>query len=123
MYIFPEPPYFLLVAGLLMGITSGTAFDATLRQAVQAWSKNRSTRTLANLQGFQLFFPFLGICLGVCLFLASGVEVFGFPRVFAYGLAIPLTIGTAWLVWSQLGKILIQLEQGGSKALDLDSIN
>jgi hypothetical protein len=34
-----------------------------------------------------------------------------------------LSIFTSWLVWSQLGKILIQLEQGGSQALDLDSFN
>jgi len=48
-YYFPEPPYFLMSAGLLAGMASGVAFEATLKQAVQQWSKNRSTRTLANL--------------------------------------------------------------------------
>jgi hypothetical protein len=38
-YNFPEPPYFLLIAGLFAGITSGAAFEATLKQKVQEWSK------------------------------------------------------------------------------------
>lgn len=121
MYIFPEPPYVLLVVGLLASIASGTAFEAVLKQSVQDWSKNRSTRTLANLQGFPLFMPFLGMSLGVCLFLSSGIQIFGFPTILAYAIALPLTVLTAWLVWWQLGKILVQLERGGSQALDLDS--
>ena len=58
MYYFPEPPYFLMSAGLLAGMASGVAFEATLKQAVQQWSKNRSTRTLANLQGLQWSYLF-----------------------------------------------------------------
>lgn len=121
-YFIPQPPYFLLIAGLLISLTSGIAFDAVLKQSVQEWSKNRSTRTLANLQGMQLFLPFLGIALGACLFLSSGVEIFGFPTSFAYLIAVPMTVGIGWLVWWQLGKILVQLERGGSRALDLDSM-
>lgn len=121
MYTFPDPPYFLILAGLLIGLTSGLAFDATLRQAVRDWSQSRSTRTLANLQTGTLVIPFLGICAGVCLFLASGMQIFGFPGQLAYSAAIPLTVGTAGLVWFQLGKILVMLEKGGSRALDLDT--
>lgn len=116
-----EPPYFLLVAGLLAGITSGAAFEATLKQSVYAWSKSRSTRNLANLQGLPLLIPFLGICGGICIFLASGLSIFGFPGSLSYGIAFPLTLFIGYLVWSQLGKILVQLEKGGSKALDLDT--
>lgn len=121
MYSFPEPPYFLLFAGLFASLTSGLAFESVLKQSVQMWSKNRSTRILANLQGWQLFLPFLGIAIGSCIFLSSGMEIFGFPGQLAYLISLPLTAGTAGLVWSQLGKILVQLEQGGSQALDLDS--
>ncbi len=121
MYSFPEPPYVLLVAGLFFSLVSGAAFESILKKAVQDWSKNRSTRTLATLQGFQLFLPFVGIALGICLFLSSGMEVFGFTTQLSYAIALPLTILIGWLIWSQLGKILIQLEQGGSQALDLDS--
>ena len=121
MYNFPEPPYFLLIAGLFAGITSGAAFEATLKQKVQEWSKNRSSRTLAQMKGFQLLVPFLGIAAGICVFLAAGLEVFGFPWWLSYSISLPLTLLIATLVWSQLGTLLAQLERGGSKALDLDA--
>jgi hypothetical protein len=120
-YFYFSPPYFLLLAGLLASIASGSAFEATLKQSVQEWSKNRSTRTLANLQGMQLLVPFLGINGGVVFFLGSGLEIFGFPKLVSYAVASPLTVLIAVLLWTQLGRILVQLERGGSKALDLDS--
>lgn len=120
-YLFPQPPYLLLIAGLLASIASGLAFSAVLKQSVKEWSENRSTRSLARMRGSALFIPFLGIAGGSFFFLGAGVEIFGFPSQLAYAIALPLTIGTAWLVWWQLGKILTQLDQGGSAALDLDS--
>lgn len=122
MYTFPEPPYFLLIFGLFAGITSGAAFEATLKQRVREWSKNRSTRTLAQMKGVQLQMPFLGIAAGICVFLSAGLEIFGFPWWLSYSISLPLTVFISALVWLQLGKLLNQLEQGGSKALDLDSI-
>lgn len=121
MYTYPEPPYFLLFFGLFAGITSGLAFEASLRQKAAEWSKNRSTRTLAQMKGMQLLLPFLGITVGTCVFLAAGLEVFGFPWWLSYFVSFPLTIFISVLVWSQLGKVLLQLEQGGSKAIDLDA--
>lgn len=121
MFFYYSPPYVLFVAGLLAGITSGLAFEATLKQSVQQWSKSRSSRILENLRGPQLLIPFLGMCGGICIFLGSGLEIFGFGKQLAYVVALPLTLFTGLLVWSQLGKILMQLNQGGSKALDLDS--
>ena len=118
---YANPPYFLLFAGLLISITTGSAFEATLKDSVQDWSRNRSTRTLANMRGMSLMIPFLGICLGIWLFLASGISIFGFPSTIAFGISFVLTVLTGVLVWTQLGQILIRLEQGGSKALDLDS--
>ncbi len=120
MYYPADPPYFLLLAGLLVSLASGIAFNAVLKESVRDWQKNRSTRTLANLQGPQLFVPFVGIAAGSAVFLASGVEIFGFPSKFAYAISVPMTLFIGWLVWSQLGKILIQLQEGGSQALDLD---
>ena len=120
-YFLPQPPYFLVVVGLFVSITCGLAFEAVLKQKVNEWSKNRSTRSLAQLQGTPLVLPFVGICIGTCLFLASGFEVFVYSRSLSYLISLPMTVGTAVLVWSQLGKVLAQIERGGSKALDLDS--
>lgn len=124
MYYFPiEPPYFLLLAGLLAGITSGIAFEATLKQFIKNWSQNRSTLNLAKAQNTQLLIPFLGISAGVCIFLSSGLQIFGFPPFLAYTISLPLTVLIGWLVWYQLGVLFTQLQRGGSKALDLDSFS
>jgi hypothetical protein len=120
--MFYDPPYILLIAGLLAGITSGRAFEMTLRQAVQSWSKTKSTRTLQQLKGSALTVPFIGICAGVCVFLASGLSIYGIPHQFSYAFSVPMTIGTAALVWTQLQKLLVLLEEGGSSALDLDAL-
>ncbi|NEP14311.1 MAG: hypothetical protein F6K14_29775 [Symploca sp. SIO2C1] len=121
-YYLPEPPYFLIVIGLFVGITCGAAFEATLKQKVKEWSKNRSTRHLAQMQGFQLALPFLGMAVGICLFLDGGLEAFFLPSWLSYSLSISLTLLIGSLVWSQLSKLLVQLERGGSKALDLDAL-
>lgn len=121
MYSFPEPPYFLLFASFFASVACGAAFEGVLKQSVQSWSKSRSTRSLAAMQGFQLQLPFLGIAIAVCIFLSSGMAIFGFPTSLTYTISFPLTVFIGLLVWSQLGKLLVQLERGGSKALDLDS--
>ncbi len=121
MYYSQTPPYFLLVAGLLIAIASGTAFSAVLKEAVGEWYKNRSTRSILKLQGFDLKLPFAGICLGSCIFLASGMNIFGFPALISYGMALPLVLLSAGLVWFQLRKNLAALESGNTRAFELDS--
>ena len=123
MYFFPQPPYFLVFAGLFIGITCGLSFQAVLKDNVNRWSKNRSSRILAEFQSLKLLLPFMGICVGICVFLASGFEIFTFNRSLGYLIALPMTVLTGWLCWSQLMNLLLQIEQGGSKALDLDSFN
>ena len=103
MYYFPiDPPYFLLVAGFLIGITCGTAFDATLKQNVAFWSKNRSKVSLSSMENVTLRLPFAGINAGIAIFLTSGLAIFGFPNWLALSVAMPLTIIVAALLWIQL---------------------
>lgn len=120
MYYFPEPPFFLLIFGLFAGITSGLAFEATLKIKAKQWMKSPKSQSLESTLDFNLLFPFWGICIGICVFLASGLEIFILDPWIAYSLALPMTIFIGGLVWSQLGKVLQQLKAGGSKALDLD---
>ncbi|MEL6384438.1 MAG: hypothetical protein AAFQ89_18675 [Cyanobacteria bacterium J06626_18] len=119
--MYPQPPFVLLIAGFLAAIAAGSAFNATLQQATQAWYKNRKTESLEDIRGLSLQLPYAGICIGVCVFLASGIQCFGFSAKIAYALGAVLTALMALLVWRQLGVILTQLQQGGSKALDLDA--
>jgi hypothetical protein len=122
LYYFPQdPPYFILFAGLLAGIACGAAFDGALRQNVKAWSIDRSNISLATSDDTAIKLPFLGICLGIIFFLSAGLEIFGFPSWLAYGIALPLTLFIAILLWIQLRVVFKQLDRGGSPALDLDS--
>jgi hypothetical protein len=117
MYYLPEPPYFLVFVGLFVGITCGLAFEATLKQKVSTWLKTPNS----SLRDLDLQLPFLGICLGICVFLSSGVEIFLGDRWLSYGISLPVTLFIAALVWRQLDSLLKQLKAGGSRAIDLDA--
>ncbi|MDR5638792.1 MULTISPECIES: hypothetical protein [unclassified Thermosynechococcus] len=117
-----DPPIVLLLAGIFMGLTSGKAFEATLKQSVQEWNRSRSTRVLSQLRGPQLQLPYLGISIGIWLFLMAGLWTYGFGAGLSMVIAFVLTIATALLVWYQLGKVLTILSTGGSRALDLDAL-
>ncbi|HIK37575.1 MAG: hypothetical protein NZ901_00370 [Geminocystis sp.] len=119
MYYIPEPPIGLLLFGLFIGVTCGLAFEATLKQQVSLWRQQQKSQI--EKDGLSLMgLPFLGVCIGVCMFLAAGLEVFTYSRVFSYLIAGALTIFTGGLVWVQLQKLLLLFLKGGSRALDLD---
>lgn len=121
-YYFPsDPPYLLFILSLFAGLACGRAFEVTLRNLVKAWSTNKSSRTILELKSSSIKVPYLGMTLSIAVFMSTGLEVFGFPAIFGYIVAIPITFGIALLIWRQLGKMLIELERGGSAALDLDS--
>jgi len=120
MYYLPEPPYFLMIAGLFVSLTSGAAFGATLKQIAQNWSSDRISSMSSQLPTVSLVLPFVGITLGVYLFLSAGIEVFGFPGLIAYIVALPLTLFLGILIWRQLGSMLTLAEKEGFAAIDID---
>jgi hypothetical protein len=116
-----DPPYFLLFASLLASIAAGKAFEVSLKNLVTDWQRTRSTEgDLGNLAATPLPLPFLGIAAGIGSFLTAGLSIFGFPLQLSFILSIVLTLGTAGLIWSQLGKMLTLLQKGGSRAIDID---
>ncbi len=121
MYFYYDPPYLLLVMGLLAALTAGSAFNALLKQSVQSWQAQHSTRTLADLRR-QLQLPIVGIAGGMTSFLAAGVNIFGFPWQWALGVAVGLTVVTTLLIWGQLNRLLVELERGNGAALSLDNL-
>ncbi|MGL5080580.1 MAG: hypothetical protein ACRC8A_03750 [Microcoleaceae cyanobacterium] len=123
MYEVAQPPYFLLVAGLLIGIASCAAFITTLKALVEEWKNSRSSRVFSQMRGVQLLLPFMGTAIGIGVFLASCLQVFTFSAQFAYAFSAPSTALLAGLVWFQLSKLLTQLESGGSKAINLDDLS
>ncbi|WP_017315963.1 hypothetical protein [Mastigocladopsis repens] len=123
MYYFPEqPPYVLLVVGLFAALASGTALAGTLKLIVQKWKNDGAETSGTRIAIRHLSVPFLGITVGVCLFLCSGFEIFGFPPLLAYAVGVPVTLLTCLLMWFQLGSMLAFIERQGIQALDLDSL-
>ncbi|MBD2412077.1 hypothetical protein FACHB389_03405 [Nostoc calcicola FACHB-389] len=124
MYYFPlQPPYFLLIAGFLAALTSGIALSGTLKVIVQKWPSERTENSKPRSPLKQLFVPFLGITAGICLFMSSGLEIFGFPYLLALGVGLPISLLTCLLVWLQLGSMLTFVEREGMQSLDLDSFS
>ncbi|MFN6569651.1 hypothetical protein [Dendronalium sp. ChiSLP03b] len=123
MYYYPlQPPYLLLVIGFFIALTSGVALSGTLKLIVQKWQKNSTESPKSNSSLRQLFVPFLGITIGVCLFLSSGLAIFGFPSFLALAVGLPISLLTCLLVWLQLGSMLTFAERQGMRSLDLDSL-
>lgn len=120
MYYSADPPYFLLVAGLLVALTSGAAFSATLKQIVQKWSEARAANQTAKLPTRQLIFPFIGISAGVFMFLCSGLEIFGFSSFLSYIVGGAVTLLSCVLVWFQLNSMLALAEKEGFQAINID---
>ena len=121
-YYFPaDPPYFLFAVSMIAGLACGRSFEVTLRNLVNAWSVSKSSRTLLELKSSSVKVPYLGMTVSIAVFMATGLEVFGLPTLFGYAVAVPVTLAIALLIWRQLGQMLIELDRGGSAALDLDS--
>ncbi|WP_373526115.1 hypothetical protein [Nostoc sp.] len=124
MYYFPlQPPYFLLLVGFLTALTSGLALSGTLKVIVQEWPSERTENTKPRSSLKQLLVPFIGITGGTCLFLSSGLEIFGFPSSLALGVGLPISLFTCLLVWLQLGSMMTFIEREGMQSLDLDSMS
>ncbi|MEH1888716.1 hypothetical protein [Nostoc sp.] len=124
MYYFPvQPPYFLLLVGFLTALTSGLALSGTLKVIVQKWPSERTENTKPRSSLKQLFVPFIGITAGTCLFLSSGLEIFGFPSSLALGVGLPISLFTCLLIWLQLGSMMTFIEREGMRSLDLDSMS
>ncbi len=122
MYYLPEPPFFLIFVGFIIGVTCGLAFESTLKDKVNLWRTQPPKTKESQLFGISnLFFPFVGVCVGICIFLASSLEIFIYDRVFSYALSLALTLFIGGLIWYQLQKLILLLLSGGSKALDLDT--
>ncbi|MDJ0617620.1 MAG: hypothetical protein QNJ63_12895 [Calothrix sp. MO_192.B10] len=122
-YYPPQPPYLLVVFGLFAAFTCGLALTETLKTIVEKWQKDGAENSDSRLSTRGSIVPFIGVTVGSALFLCSGLGVFGFPPLLAYGIGLPITALTCWLVWSQLGSMLVYVERQGVKSLDLDSLN
>lgn len=106
LFRFPQPPYFLLLIGLIISLSCVLPFVLTLQQLLKYWSQNRSPSALSRWSKLQLLIPLLGTAVGIDIVLASMLEMFGLPTLPSYLLSLLVTILIGSLVWSQIGIIL-----------------
>ncbi|MBV6625070.1 MAG: hypothetical protein KI793_19445 [Rivularia sp. (in: Bacteria)] len=124
MYYYPsEPPYLILVLGLFIAITSGAALDGTLKTISKTWRKKGAEDSAPRFSNKQLVIPFIGITIGIGLFLCSGLAIFGFPNWLACAVGVPITLLTCVLTAFQLGSMMTYAESRGFQSLDLDSFS
>jgi hypothetical protein len=122
MYYYPlQPPYVLLIVGFLTALTSGLALSGTLQVIIQKWPSVNKEPIKSSFSLKQLLVPFIGITLGICSFMYSGLEIFGFPSPLALGVGLPLSLLTCLFIWLQLGSLLEFVSSRGMQSLDLDS--
>lgn len=123
MYYFPsQPPYIILAIGLFAAVTSGAALAGTLNTVVSKWQSEGAEKSGLSLTKKPLFFPFLGVTVGLVSFLVSGLEIFGFPPILAFAIGLPISLLTCLLMWVQLGSMMTFVESRGMSSLDLDSM-
>ena len=121
-YYMAQPPFVLLGIGIFIALTSGSAFQATLKLKAREIVANED-KIMKQLSVPALQLPLFGIAMGMSIFLASGLQIFFIPAWFAYSLSLPLTIATVALLWKQLGRVINILREGGSAALEEDSFS
>lgn len=120
-YYLPQPPIFLVLVGLFIAVTCGTAFQSVLKAEYLAKAKAKADGSFDKVNSPTLKFCFFGVCVGICVFIASGLQCFTFGGWGSYVFSLVVTLFTAYLTWSQLDEIILMLQAGGSAAIDLDS--
>lgn len=121
MYYLPQPPFLVAVMGVFIAITCGAAFQNLLEQKLQESYQNAKLSSSFKIDSNDsaIAVTYWGVCLGVWIFLGGGLMILGFGFIPSSGVSLLLTIFTASLVWGQINDVLLQLKNGGSKALEL----
>lgn len=91
--LLPTPPYFLIGMALLALLAGGSALQEVLRQAFLTGHK-------PNLN--QMSIPYLAICAGFLVMLASCLQIVGFSALGGYLVAVPFVVSFAAFVWWRL---------------------
>jgi hypothetical protein len=116
-----QPPYLLAGVGLAIGILCGLTFSKLVQQRLDAWKQDRLP--LLPLARLQTVLPWIGLLLGITLFIGSSLQVFGFAPGAAVLLAFLLSLATGGALWVQLARLMQQVQDGNFKAVDFDNFD
>ena len=116
-----QPPYALAGVGLAIGLLCGLTFSKLVQLRLDGWKQDRLP--MLPLSGFSTVLPWIGLVLGVTLFIGGSLQVFGFGGGAALLVAFLLSIATAGALWVQLVRLMQQVEAGNFKAVDFDNFD
>jgi hypothetical protein len=116
-----QPPYLLAGVGLAIGILCGLTFSKLVQQRLDDWKQDRLP--LLPLARLQTVLPWMGLLLGITLFIGGSLQVFGFAPGAAVLLAFLLSLATGGALWVQLARLMKQVQDGNFKAVDFDNFD
>ena len=116
-----QPPYLLAGLGLAIGVVCGLTFAQLVKDRLQGWKDDRLP--LTPLGRVETTMSYSGIVVGVTLFIGGSLQVFGFASGAALLVALLLSLLTGGALWTQLERLMIQVETGKFKAVDFDNFD
>lgn len=116
-----QPPYLVAGAGLAIGVLCGLTFAKLVQNRLEGWKQDRLA--LLPLGTVAVTLPYIGVVIGITLFIGGSLQVFGFSAGIALLVSFVLSIGTAGALWVQLERLMGQVQDGTFSAVDFDNFD
>ena len=116
-----QPPYLVAGLGLAIAMLCGLTFAKLVQQRLDGWKQDRLA--LLPLGTAVVTIPYMGVVLGITLFIGGGLQVFGFSAGAALLVSFVLSVGTAGALWVQLERLMGQVQEGTFSAVDFDNFD
>ena len=116
-----QPPYLVAGLGLAIAMVCGLTFAKLVQQRLEGWKQDRLQ--LLPLGSAVITIPYMGVVLGVTLFIGGSLQVFGFSAGAALLVSFVLSVGTAGALWVQLERLMGQVQDGTFSAVDFDNFD
>jgi cytochrome bd-type quinol oxidase subunit 2 len=116
-----QPPYLLAGLGLAMGVLCGLTFARLVQNRLEGWKQDRLA--MLPLGNGVTTLPYIGVVLGITLFIGGSLQVFGFSAGAALLVSFVLSIATAGALWVQLERLMAQVQDGTFSAVDFDNFD
>ena len=116
-----QPPYLVVGVGLAIAMLCGLTFAKLVQQRLDGWKQDRLS--LLPLGTAVVTIPYMGVVLGITLFIGGSLQVFGFSAGAALLVSFVLSVGTAGALWVQLERLMGQVQDGTFSAVDFDNFD
>lgn len=119
--VLMQPPYLVAGLGLAIGVLCGLTFARLVQNKLEGWKQDRLA--LLPLASGATTLPYIGVVIGITLFIGGSLQVFGFSSGLALLVSFVLSVATAGALWVQLERLMAQVENGTFSAVDFDNFD